>query len=104
MSRTLNKSIKKHILDPANCHCTYRVITTESSAVARCNQSDIVRAFINWQQFKPTALEPHHYKINLKLTLGDLRFQDKIYVTDTDDIVDAKITALFVLMDNAWNT
>lgn len=96
MSASRNEAVKRHILDPANCHCTYRVLITGNKAHALCSESGIIRAIITWRHHENRTViywamphaTSHHRKFNRDAT---------------DEKIDEVITDGFVEMDCSFN-
>lgn len=97
MSIKRNNIIKQHILDPANCHCTYREFTSETSAVAKCSISHKERATISWRHKQKESV------ISWRLPIG-VAFSKKVRHDATDEEIDEVITVGFAQMDEAWQT
>lgn len=94
---TRNEYTKTHILDLANCHCTFRVMDpgSETSAKAICNESGKVRATISWRHKDKETI------VSWRLPIG-ISFDRRFRHDATSDQVDAAVTNGFVKMDNAW--
>lgn len=101
MSRTINNLIQQHILDPANCHCTIRVLTSPTTAISydlkKWNKGikEIV-AYIRWD-----STEDGCYKIKINMAVAHPVISDIINPVETTEEIDVKVTALFVQMDAA---
>lgn len=92
-----NESVQRHILDPANCHCTYRVITSDKTAEARCNVTNKIRAKMNWRHLKLRTI------ISWSLPIANT-FHKEFPSQATDGLIDETITTGFAEMHEAWQT
>lgn len=99
-----NNSIKAHIEDLDNCHCTIREITSPTSAIAYAADSEGVvdyndiRAHITW--INTPAKSIIHWEIR---SLG-VEFSKVFDALATDPEIDAVITDGFAKMDEAHKT
>ena len=92
----INNRIKQEILKPENCHCTYRKLTSGTTAIAYCNDDNKIKADIDWFHGNKGT------KIMFHLPIGRTFYKIIPKHSELSDI-DAAILSLFLQMDEHWH-
>lgn len=96
MNRTFNDRVKNLVKKEENCHCTYRVITHESTAEAKDLITNEVRGYVFWDMYDDLC------RVTLRVGELGIKHKTKFVASDSDEVINAKLRSTFIKMDNTW--